>query len=153
MPSPSWLHQMFRVRHNIIRHNRTARLTSTAPLQSSASGTSSSKYFMSFTLISVLSSPLNTSEMNSACTCICICGEELAFGCFRDVQSRTISKEPLNTPHNTLLNHSPPSNASSGSSTNSARGFSSKVNVKDAPTDAWLVLGRPGEAVGGGGAV
>lgn len=44
----------------------------------------------------------------------------------------TISREPLNTPHKTLLNHSPPSNASSGNSTNSANGFSSKVREKDA---------------------
>lgn len=45
----------------------------------------------------------------------------------------TISSAPLRTPHNTLLNHSPPSSASSGSSTNSARGFSSRVNVKYDP--------------------
>ena len=42
-----------------------------APSQSSPTGTSSSKYFTSVTLISVVSSPRNTSDTNAACTCIC----------------------------------------------------------------------------------
>ena len=42
----------------------------------------------------------------------------------------TISRAPLRTPHNTLLYQSPPSSASSGNSTNSARGFSSNVSTK-----------------------
>lgn len=48
---------------------------------------------------------------------------------------RTISRAPRSTPQRTLLYHSPPSSASSGSSTNSARGLSSKVNVKYADAD------------------
>lgn len=52
------------------------------------------------------------------------------FDCVTDA---TISRAPLKTPHSTLLNHSPPSSASSGSSTNSAKGFSSKVSVKEDP--------------------
>jgi hypothetical protein len=43
----------------------------------------------------------------------------------------TISSAPRKTPQRTLLNHSPPSIASSGSSTNSTSGFSSSVSVKD----------------------
>jgi hypothetical protein len=45
----------------------------------------------------------------------------------------TISSAPRITPQRILLNQSPPSSASSGSSTNSARGFSSSVNVKYEP--------------------
>ena len=67
----------------------------------------------------------------------------------------TISNEPLSTPHRMLLNHSPPSNASSGNSTNSANGFSSKVKVKYDPATAagWEdVLFGLEDACGGGGA-
>lgn len=49
------------------------------------------------------------------------------------MRQRTISSDPRKTPHKILLNHSPPSRASSGGSTNSARGFSSSVNVNDDP--------------------
>ena len=71
--------------------------------------------------------------------------------------ARTISKHPLNTPHNTLLNHSPPSSASSGSSTNSASGFSSNVSVKEgcgadvagcACACAWEDVGGSGDEEG-----
>lgn len=68
----------------------------------------------------------------------------------QDYRLLAISRDPLNTPHKTLLNHRPPSNASSGSSTNSASGFSSNVSVKDDPApDIWGAgepLGRPGGA-------
>lgn len=47
----------------------------------------------------------------------------------KDIQ-HTISSAPRKTPHKTLLNHSPPSIASSGSSTNSVKGFSSSASVK-----------------------
>ena len=45
----------------------------------------------------------------------------------------TISRAPLITPHSTLLYHRPPSSASSGNSTNSTRGFSSRVSTKADP--------------------
>lgn len=65
----------------------------------------------------------------------------------------TISNAPLRTPQSTLLNHNPPSNTSSGSSTNSARGFSSSANVKYEPAVACeidgLLVGRGDD--GGGG--
>ncbi len=68
--------------------------------------------------------------------------------------SLTISNAPLSTPHRTLLNHRPPSKASSGSSTNSARGFSSNVRVKEEPALACdsdgLLDGRPGDEGGRG---
>lgn len=55
------------------------------------------------------------------------------------------------TPHKTLLYHNPPCSASSGSSTNSASGFSSKVKEKNDPgTEAgWGVADA--FDVGGGG--
>lgn len=65
----------------------------------------------------------------------------------------TISNDPRNTPHSTLLNHRPPSRTSSGSSTNSARGFSSRVNVKKDPVFACgvptVLLGRLDDGCGG----
>lgn len=51
----------------------------------------------------------------------------------------TISRAPRRTPQRTLLNHKPPSNASSGSSTNSARGFSSRVSENHDPDGCPLV--------------
>jgi hypothetical protein len=105
--------------------------------QSFPTGTSSSKYRMSFTRISVLLSPLNTSLKSTTSHCIC-----------------TISNAPLKTPHNTFEYHNLhlrlqcpssssvrrsrlTSNAESGSSTNSASGFSSRVRMKDAPGMEW----------------
>jgi hypothetical protein len=68
--------------------------------------------------------------------------------------TRTISNAPLSTPQRTLLYHSPPSRTASGSSTNSASGFSSNVRVKNEPALACgeALLGLPGDE-GGGGAV
>ncbi len=66
---------------------------------------------------------------------------------------RTISSAPRRTPHKTLLNQRPPSRASSGSSTNSANGFSSKVSVNHGPDVAGLPLvlvGRLEEGAVGG---
>ena len=64
----------------------------------------------------------------------------------------TISSAPRMTPQRTLLNHRPPSNASSGSSTNSARGFSSRVSVNEEPialaNPGGPLFGRLGEAGG-----
>lgn len=66
---------------------------------------------------------------------------------------QTISSAPRRTPHKTLLNQRPPSSASSGSSTNSANGFSSKVRVNQGPDVAGLppvLVGRlEAGAVGG----
>ena len=45
----------------------------TLTAQSSPTGTSSSRYFISVTRISVLSSPRSTSDANLASTCICTC--------------------------------------------------------------------------------
>jgi hypothetical protein len=51
----------------------------------------------------------------------------------------TISSAPRITPQRTLLNHNPPSSASSGSSTKSVNGFSSTVRVKNDPHAVWRV--------------
>jgi hypothetical protein len=51
------------------------------------------------------------------------------------------------TPHSTLLNQSPPSRASRGSSANSANGFSSKVRMN---SDGCGRLGSAGAEEGGG---
>lgn len=51
------------------------------------------------------------------------------------------------TPHKTLLNHKPPSNASSGSSTNSANGFSSNTRVNQDPA-GWLLVESGLDVVG-----
>ena len=50
------------------------------------------------------------------------------------------------TPQRTLLNHSPPSRASRGSSANSARGFSSSVSTN---SDGWGSDCAPGPRGGG----
>ena len=64
-----------------------------------------------------------------------------------DVTGRlTISSAPLMTPQRTLLNHSPPSRASRGSSANSARGFSSSVSTN---SDGWGSDCAPGPRGGG----
>lgn len=62
---------------------------------------------------------------------------------------RTISSAPRMTPQRTLLNHKPPSKASSGSSTNSASGFSSNVRINDG-WDGVGLLWRLMEGDGGG---
>jgi hypothetical protein len=78
---------------------------------SSSAGISSSMYRISDILISVESLPLNTSLMKCASTCIC-----------------TISSAPLNTPQKIFEYHnSSCARPSSGSSTKSAKGFSSKI--------------------------
>jgi hypothetical protein len=78
---------------------------------SSSAGISSSIYRIRDILISVESLPRNTSLMKWASTCIC-----------------TISKAPLNTPQKIFEYHSSScARPSSGSSTKSARGFSSKI--------------------------
>ena len=64
----------------------------------------------------------------------------------------TISSAPRITPHRTLLYQSPPAIASSGSSTNSASGFSSKVSVKYDPAVEGGGCGVDDLAAGGGGA-
>jgi hypothetical protein len=58
---------------------------------------------------------------------------------------RTISNAPRITPQRTLLNQRPPSKTSSGSSTNSANGFSSNVSVND---DAESACGAEPALVG-----
>lgn len=50
--------------------------------------------------------------------------------------SLTISNAPRSTPTRTLLHHNPPSLASGGSSTNSERGFSSRMRENSWPPDA-----------------
>ena len=82
------------------------------------------------------------------------CADVTCLSSIYEAYEHTISKDPLRTPHRTLLNHSPPSRASSGSSTNSAKGFSSKVKINDgfeAVDCADGTLDRLGD-VGGGGA-
>jgi len=51
------------------------------------------------------------------------------------------------TPHKTLLNHKPPSKASSGSSTKSANGFSSNTRVNQDPA-GWLLVESGLDVVG-----
>ena len=64
---------------------------------------------------------------------------------------RTISNAPRSTPQRTLLNHRPPSSASSGSSTNSASGFSSSVSVNEDPLVLGCGVAVPvGDAAGAG---
>jgi hypothetical protein len=63
--------------------------------------------------------------------------------------AHTISRAPRMTPDSTLLNHSPPSSASSGSSTNSVSGFSSSVRMNEGCEDVGL-LWRLGVGDGGG---
>lgn len=85
--------------------------------QSSSGGNSSSMYRISETLISVVSFPRSTSLMKCASTCIC-----------------TISRAPRRTPHRILEYHSSScARPSSGSSTKSANGFSSKTR------ENWLL--------------
>lgn len=85
--------------------------------QSSSGGSSSSRYRTKLTLISVLSCPRSTSLTKCASTCIC-----------------TISSAPLRTPHSMLEYHSSScALPSSGSSTKSANGFSSKTK------ENWLL--------------
>lgn len=80
--------------------------------QSSSGGSSSSIYRIRLIRISVVSLPLNTSLMKCASTCIC-----------------TISRAPLSTPQKMLeYQSSSCERPSSGSSTKSARGFSSKTS-------------------------
>jgi hypothetical protein len=80
-------------------------------LHSSSAGISSSIYRIKDILISVESLPLNTSLMKCASTCIC-----------------TISKAPLSTPQKMLEYHSSScALPSSGNSTKSEKGFSSKI--------------------------
>jgi hypothetical protein len=82
------------------------------PAYSSSTGISSSIYRIRDILISVESFPLRISLMKCASTCIC-----------------TISRAPLNTPQKMLEYHnSSCALPSSGNSTKSARGFSSKIN-------------------------
>lgn len=82
------------------------------PDQSSSGGSSSSIYRIKLIRISVVSFPLNTSLMKCASTCIC-----------------TISSAPLSTPQKMLeYQSSSCARPSSGSSTKSARGFSSKTS-------------------------
>ena len=81
------------------------------PTYSSSTGISSSIYRIKLILISVESFPLNTSLIKCASTCIC-----------------TISSAPLNTPQKMFEYHnSSCARPSSGSSTKSARGFSSNM--------------------------
>ena len=80
--------------------------------------------------------------------------ETMKCGVIRE--TLTISKAPLMTPHRTLLYHNPPASASSGSSTKSANGFSSKVKEKTDPgpdaAEPLLEGGTdPDLAEGGGG--
>jgi hypothetical protein len=84
----------------------------TLPLPySSSTGISSSIYRIKDILISVESLPRNTSLIKWASTCIC-----------------TISSAPRKTPQNILEYHSSScARPSSGNSTKSARGFSSKI--------------------------
>lgn len=85
---------------------------STYPTQSSSGGISSSIYRSKVILISVESLPRNKSLMKCASTCIC-----------------TISRAPLRTPQKILEYHnSSCALPSSGSSTKSANGFSSKMS-------------------------
>ena len=91
---------------------------------SSSAGISSSIYRINVTLISVLSFPRSTSLTNLASTCIC-----------------TISNAPLNTPQKIFENHSSScARPSSGSSTKSASGFSSKIREKDLLSAVQLVM-------------
>lgn len=78
---------------------------------SSSTGISSSMYRIRDILISVVSFPRRTSLMKCASTCIC-----------------TISRAPLSIPQKIFENHnSSCARPSSGNSTKSARGFSSKT--------------------------
>ena len=72
---------------------------------------------------------------------------------FSSKEVLTISNAPRMTPHSTLLYHNPPCRASSGNSTNSAKGFSSKVNVKNVPgaLDCGCGVDDFEEEDGGGG--
>ena len=97
-------------------------------------------------LIQTLPAPASGSES---------CADVTRLLCIYEAYEHTISKDPLSTPHRTLLNHRPPSRASSGSSTNSARGFSSNVKVNDgfeAVDCADGTLDRLGDVGSGGGA-
>ena len=63
----------------------------------------------------------------------------------------TISSAPLITPQRTLLYHRPPARASSGNSTNSARGLSSIVSEKNDPIGEGCGCGVEPDFDGAGG--
>lgn len=100
--------------------------------QSSPTGISSSRYLSKVTRISVVSSPPQyvgdefgfDLHLN-----LCRDGHVINGMGRENATILAISNAPRSTPQSTLLNHNPPSRASSGNSTNSANGFSSSVNV------------------------
>ena len=120
----------------------TVRATVKLP-HSSSGGSSSSMYFRRVILISVVSSPRSTSLTKYASTCTCtyflvsnlhVYGGELGNKCFLLAvipvvkAVRTISRAPRMIPQNILENHNSSwALPSSGSSTKSANGFSSKI--------------------------
>ena len=89
-------------------------------------------YLSKVTRISVVSLPRNVSLTKCASIDICtLTSQSWCEGVRRDFML-TISRAPLSTPHRMLENHSSSwARPSSGNSTKSAKGFSSKRSEKD----------------------
>jgi hypothetical protein len=102
---------------------------------SSSGGISSSIYRINVIRISVVSLPRRTSLMKCASTCMCTCvyvRHDLrmrTYMCSSNHERHTISSAPRSTPTSMFENHSSScARPSSGNSTKSASGFSSKMS-------------------------
>lgn len=132
-PAECKLDPMTLMKTQMLKNVHFAELHRAEPYSSSG-GISSSMYRTSDIRISVVSLPRRTSLMKCTSTCICTCSGisnaapiNLSLA-YRPRCYPTISNAPRSTPTSMFENHSSScARPSSGSSTKSARGFSSKI--------------------------